>query len=182
KGSPRMWALKEGSEIEAPELQLLDVKGAQQATAVGEGHIRMLDKAKGTRPIEARWTEKLIYVKEGTQDVLTLRGDATSLDPSNKHQLQADLLKVWLEPPGAAGPVAGDQARRKPHHIDALGHVTTSSSEMRIHDTERLVIWFKDAPPARGPLPAVLPPSEPLAAKPPAKPAGNPASAPPAPN
>jgi lipopolysaccharide export system protein LptA len=158
KGSPRMWALKEGNEIEAPELQLFDVKGGQQATAVGEGHIRMLDKAKGTRPLEARWKEKLIYAKDGPHDLLTLKGDATFLDHEHGQELQAQLLKVWLEPSEeTAGPAESDHQRRKPHHLDAIGQVSANSPEMRVHDSERLVIAFKDAPPAQGRLPSEPP-------------------------
>src|SRR5258707_8941448 len=61
KGTPRMWALKEGNEIRAPELQLLDQKGNQQATALGEGTILMLDKATGKRSLEAHWKQRLLY-------------------------------------------------------------------------------------------------------------------------
>src|SRR5206468_3897499 len=61
KGDPRMWALKEGNEIHAPELQMLDLKGAQQATALGEGYLSMFDKATAKRTVEARWKKKLVY-------------------------------------------------------------------------------------------------------------------------
>ena len=89
KGQPRMWALKEGNEIEAPELQLLEIQGAQQATALGEGHIRMLDKKTGDRPVEAHWKNKLVYGKEGPHDLLTLMCDASFVDHEHAQELQA---------------------------------------------------------------------------------------------
>jgi hypothetical protein len=165
KGEPnKMWAIKEGNLIEAPVLELLEVKGSQQATAFGEGRVEMLDKAKGTHPIRARWRDKLIYAKEGNQDVLTLVGNAAFTEDSDKEgaqpqELRADSLKVWLVPsePGEApanNQVGNDQTRRKLQHLDAVGHVTTLSAEMRVHDTDHLVAYFKDVPPAADQLPA----------------------------
>jgi lipopolysaccharide export system protein LptA len=156
KGQPRMWALKEGNEIQAPELQLLDQKGAQQATALGEGLILMLDKTTGKRPLEARWKQRLLYSKDGAQDVLTLIGGAAFVDHEHGQELQADVLKVWLEPSDAPN---NDQQRRKPHHLEATGNVASRGPDMHIHDTDRLVIWFKDAP-LTGQLPESLPAKE----------------------
>jgi lipopolysaccharide export system protein LptA len=159
KGSPRMWALKEGNEIEAPELQLRSEKGNEEATAVGAGHIRMLDKTTGKRPLEATWQKKLIYAKEGPRDVLTLMGNASFVDHEHSQQLQAERLKVWLEPSEqAASPSVGDQQRRKPQQVEALEHVVAIAPEMHVHDTERLSITFRDVPPAGDQLPPVLPP------------------------
>src|SRR5439155_105196 len=124
KGQPRMWALKDGNEIEAPELQLLDVKGAQQATALGEGHIRMLDKKTGERPLEAHWTKKLVYGKDGPHDLLWLTGGPCFVGHGHAQELQADQLKVWLEPSKQGTPSpGGDVQGRQPQHVDALGQV-----------------------------------------------------------
>jgi hypothetical protein len=165
KGAP-MWALKEGNEIEAPELQLLDQKGAQQATALGEGHLSILDKKTGQRPIRASWKKKLIYAKEGGQDLLTLVGDAVFVDDEHKQQLQAQLLKVWFEPakqgntpkndPQRKGP-KNDEPRPQPRHVEALGQVRAVSPDMTIHDTDRLVIWFKNLPDAGDSVTAAVP-------------------------
>jgi len=157
KGEPQMWALKEGNEIHAPELQLLDQKGAQQATALGAGYVRMLDKEKGSRTLEAHWKDKLVYGKDGVHDLLILYGDAAFVDKEQHQQLRAQLLKVWLEPSAKGDPNAKTQQQARPHHLDAIGSVTADAADMRIHDTERLTLWFKDAPPAGGQLPSALP-------------------------
>lgn len=159
KGRPRMWAVKEGNEIEAPELQLLDVKGAEQATALGAGHIRMLDKKTGERPLEARWENKLVYAKDGPHDVLSLMGNAAFVDHEHAQQLQAQFLKVWLKPSKDGKPAPGsDPERPLPEHVDALGQVKATAPDMRVHDTDHLVIWFQDVAPVVTPRPA--PPSQ----------------------
>jgi lipopolysaccharide export system protein LptA len=162
KGSPRMWALKEGNEIEAPELELHQQKGAEQAVALGAGHIKMLDKKTGKRPLEARWKDRLIYAKEAEQDVLTLRGDAIFLDDEHKQKLAADLLKVWLLPAEGTAPKAavakeGEEPQRKPRKIDAVGHVNATGQDMNVKDAEHLALHFKDVPPAEGQLPPIQP-------------------------
>jgi lipopolysaccharide export system protein LptA len=157
KGSPRMWALKEGNEIHAHELQMINVKGGQQATALGEGFLRALDKKTGKRTMQARWKKKLIYGKDGTYDLLTLYGDASFDDEEHGQHLEADLLKAWLEPSEQPAPGGGDPQRRKVHHLEATGHVAAQSAEANIYDTERLIVYFKDLPPVGSRLPAVAP-------------------------
>jgi lipopolysaccharide export system protein LptA len=155
RGDPRVYVIKEGTEIKAAELQLLDLKGAQQAVALGEGEIDMFDKEKATRPLQASWKKKLVYTKEAKQDILILQGDATFRDKEHGQQIQAETLKVWLEPADAASPGSGEQQRRRPHHLDAVEHVRVDGPEMRLRDTEHLVIWFRDAPLAGSQLPLV---------------------------
>ena len=155
RGEPRVYVIKEGTEIKAAELQLLDLKGAQQAIALGEGEIDMFDKEKATRPLQASWKKKLIYTKEANQDILILQGDAMFRDKEHGQQIQAETLKVWLEPADAAPSRGGEQQRRRPHHLDAVEHVRVDGPEMRLRDTEHLVIWFRDAPLAGSQLPPV---------------------------
>jgi lipopolysaccharide export system protein LptA len=192
KGGPLV-AMKDGNEIQAPELQLLNEKGVQQATALGQGVIRMMDTKTGKRPLEARWKQKLIYGKDGPYDLLTLIGDAAFFDrqdPNHTQELQANLLKVWLEPAEEAkadkdAKAAEDgQAGRKPHHLEAVGRVTATSVELKVHDSEHLIIRFKDVPvaalsaqPAQSGQPA-----QPAAAvgQTPTKPAPSPEKPPPA--
>src|SRR5262249_44057419 len=86
--------------------------------------------------------------------------------------------KVWLEPAEpatASGPTAtpsqaGDDAqRRRPHHMEAVGHVIARSGKMNVHDTDRLVVYFKDVAALPGQqLPAAAPAAEPSAAGKPA--------------
>jgi lipopolysaccharide export system protein LptA len=155
RGEPRVYVIKEGTEIKAAELQLLDLKGAQQAIALGEGEIDMFDKEKATRPLQASWKKKLIYTKEANQDILILQGDATFRDKEHGQQIQAETLKVWLEPADAAPSRSGEQQRRRPHHLDAVEHVRVDGPEMRLRDTEHLIIRFHDAPLAGSQLPPV---------------------------
>jgi lipopolysaccharide export system protein LptA len=182
QGNPHMWALKEGNQIEARELQFIDQKGAQQATALGEGRILLLDKKTGTRPLEAHWKNKLVYGKDGGQDLLTLFGEAAFVDHEHGQQIQADLLKVLLEPADPRTPSRGDQPQRRPQRVDALGRVTASSPDLRVHDTETLVLYFKDVPaselqlpptssssPAQAPAHLTSKPSEPEPARPQAR-------------
>jgi lipopolysaccharide export system protein LptA len=165
KGQPYMWALKEGNEIEAPELHLLDTKGAQKATALGAGIIRMLDKKTGERSQEARWQKKLEYGKDGAYDLLYLTGDATFLDHEHGQQLQAQALKVWLQPSKENKAEPGsDSQRPSPHHVDALGQVKVTGSDLCVHDTDHLVIFFKDMPPT--PTPATPTVQKPPSANP----------------
>jgi lipopolysaccharide export system protein LptA len=172
KGDPEMFALQKGNEIHARELRMINQKDSQQATALGPGQIDLLDEKTGKRPLHARWKETLVYAKDGVYDLLVLTGDAAFLDDDHQQQLQADTLKVWLEPPDKevkkespppdpaekpAGQAPAAAQGRKPHHVEAIGHVEAHSPDMNVHDNERLVIWFKDAAVGMEDLPALRP-------------------------
>jgi lipopolysaccharide export system protein LptA len=154
KGEPKMWALKEGNKIEAPQVQFVDQQGAQEVTVLGEGNIQLMDKKTGTRPLEARWKTKLVYGKDANLDLLSLFGEAAFLDHEQGQKLQADILKVWLEPAEPNRPATSDQPKRKPQRIDALGKVVAASPDLNMRDTETLVLYFKDAPPPSPHLPS----------------------------
>jgi lipopolysaccharide export system protein LptA len=188
KGNPGMWAVQEGNEIHARELQLLHQKGAHQATALGPGTISLLDKSNGKRPLHARWKDKLVTVKDGPHDLLTLSGDAAFLDDDHlvldkpddlfndqvlhraRNLLKGESLKVWLlaRPAAAAAGTADSvpQRGRRPHHLEATGKVLCRSPEMNIANADRLVVWFKDAP--AKPVPVAATSSEHVVNKPPA--------------
>jgi hypothetical protein len=159
RGGPTdVWALKEGNEIHARALHILEQKGAQEVTAIGPGWIDLLDKKTGNRGQHAEWKDKLVSGHDGAYDLLVLTADAAFEDKTNKQRLQADVLKVWLEPTppkeakAAEKKTASDggtdeQHGRRPHHVEAVGHVLAHSPDLNVHDTEHLLIWFKDAPP-----------------------------------
>jgi lipopolysaccharide export system protein LptA len=188
KGSPELLVLKDGNQIKATLLTLLAPgdKEAQQARIKGPGTIDWLDSVTKERTQQARFQDQLISAKEGANDVLTLTGDACfeELEPGQKLQpgqtpklkqrLQADRLKVWLTPAQPSAPGSGgnsnDPQRRRPHHLEAVGQVSAQSSEMTVHDTERLVIWFKDAPEGRVDTTVAKPPA---AANAPSSPGNN---------
>jgi hypothetical protein len=169
KGDPEMWAVKEGNEIHAVELRLVQQQGAQQATAIGPGRIALLDKANGKRSQHARWKDKLVSSRDGAYDLLVLTEEAAFLDDEHQQQLAGDTLKVWLEPaqPQAGSAPAADQKPaaapadgaadnhgRRPHHVIAEGHVVARSPDLNVHDTDRLTIYFRDDPQAAAALAA----------------------------
>jgi lipopolysaccharide export system protein LptA len=175
KGSPELLVLKDGNQIRATVLVLLSPgdKEAQQARIQGPGTIDWLDNTTKERTQQARFKDQLISAKEGAFDVLTLTGDATfeELEPGQKlepgqqpklkQRLQAERLKVWLAPAPApaanSGANGNDPQRRRPHHLEAIGQVSAQSAEMTVHDSERLVLWFKDVPEGSSALPPSVP-------------------------
>src|SRR5205807_4677258 len=146
KGTP-MWAIKEGTEIRAAELQLVNAKDHQKATALGEGHISLFDKTTNKRSMEASWKRSFVYTKEGNVDVLTLVGDAVFMDKERQQQLKAETLKVWLAPADPGTAAGGEEQRRKPQRLDALEHVSSEGPDLHIHDTEHLEVYFADVAP-----------------------------------
>lgn len=175
KGSPEMVVMQKGNEIYARELVMqTKEEGKSEARGKGPGHIRIFDSSTNQRTVKAHWNDTLISAKEGDYDVLTLTGQAAFDDPEHNQELQANQLKVWLEPSEPAKNEEGDKSdgqRRRPHHVEAVGQVVARSPEMNVHDTEQLVIWFKDAP--GSPSPAAIDPARPTAA-----PGGTPPPAP----
>jgi hypothetical protein len=147
----------------------------QHVIALGPGTIDMFSKTTEKQSTHAYWTERLISTKEGGNDLLILVGGARFVDDEHDQNLQAETLKVWLLPedpnkkpapakPAAARPAPSSQANgtvpgmgeggRKPEHLEAIQNVSARSRELIIHDTERLVVWFKDVPSLPGPPPA----------------------------
>ncbi|MCI0460264.1 MAG: LptA/OstA family protein [Gemmataceae bacterium] len=159
KGEPEMHAAKEGNEIRARELHLrTDVNGQlQQARAKGPGRVELLNRSNGTRPLEARWRDELVSSKDGVYDVLTLTGDAAFEDKEHGQRIQANRLQVWLEPAERIRTPSKEAPRPLPHRLEAFERVTATSPEMHIHDTERLVVWFRDVAPPPSHLPEALP-------------------------
>jgi hypothetical protein len=170
KGEPEMWADKDGSLIHARELQMqeirppgqaADAKGYQHVTALGPGDIRMIDKTDEKKTMRAYWKDTLISTKDGPHDLLILTGAARFVDEESEQTLQAETLKVWLmpnekkeaaepatPPKGATANGQPSANQPRPHHVEATGNVMARSREMNVHDTSRLVVWFRDVPAA----------------------------------
>jgi hypothetical protein len=187
KGQPMMEADKDHNVICARELRILEHKPAspneksyQTLTGIGPGTVDLIDR--NTVPLKkvmrATWQDTLVSTKDGPHDLLTFTGNATFLDYEHKQTLGADTLKVWLQPkenqppaapkstPAAPPPQvtaagqptpATDQKSPRPDHLEAIGNVTANSAEMKIHDTARLLVWFKDVL-GDGNLPATVSP------------------------
>ncbi len=157
-------------------------KPYQTATSIGPGTVDLIDKdahqdgpapASGAyrKVMRAAWRDKLVSTKDGTSDLLIFSGAASFLDYEHNQTLSADTLKVWLLPvasgsavadghavakavPGLAEQPSAEKAAR-PERLEAKGNVTAHSPEMNLHDTGRLVVWFKDVP-AEGKLPVAI--------------------------
>jgi lipopolysaccharide export system protein LptA len=180
KGEPEVDVEKDSSRIFARELHLQDVKPPaepgkpapkpyQHVIAHGPGRIHMVDKA-GKKTNHAYWDKLLVSTKDNGEDLLTLTGNARFVEEETGQSLKADLLKVWMEEADKSQPAADTTAGRKPRHLEAIGAVVARSREINIHDTGRLVAWFKDVP-ASTHLPPGAPAPKPGAAAEPAKPA-----------
>jgi hypothetical protein len=146
----------------------------QQARAKGPGQIDLADRACAAprHPVHILWQDLLVSTKDGPYDLLTVTGDASFIDDDHDQWLRGEQLQVWLEPaerPGSpprasapsdqATPAAVDTARQRPHRLEAFRHVAAHAPELNIRETEHLLVWFKDVPPAAGELPAALPPA-----------------------
>jgi lipopolysaccharide export system protein LptA len=206
KGAPDMTAERDGNTLRAREMHIVevkpppgvgpDVKGYQEVVALGPGSIDLAEKEPDRKPApgapehdgekkttHAYWNDRLTSAKDGPLDVLTLTGSARFVDEEHEQTLQAEVLKVWFAPaekkdekakPGAE-PKA--QASPKPQHVEATGNVLAHSRELHVHDSSRLVVWFRDIPVAAG---VVLPPAQgtptlvtgPVPAAPPGPPPG----------
>jgi hypothetical protein len=175
KGSPRLTAEKEGHKIVTRELQIQEVKvpgsdrAYQDVLALGPGQIDLLDKKTDKYLQHAYWNDTLVATRDerartakGTpQDLLVLTGAARFVDEEHGQTLQGETVKVWFSQgerpaPDKATPAsslgAAQQAGVRPEHIEAIKKVSAQSSELNIHDTARLVVRFKEAPP--GSLPS----------------------------
>ena len=171
KGTPEMVAFKEGHEIHAPELVMFGAEAQQgrRAEAHGAGYFRLLDRTGPKRTVEARWRDLMTYRQEEGHDLITLTGNGVFEDRENNQLLQADLIKLWMAPEpkppaGAAPPPAKPQSKDgkpaaagedppkfHPQRLEATGHVFLRSPDLTDHDTEQLVLFFTDAPPAETP-------------------------------
>jgi hypothetical protein len=134
----------------------------------------MWDEKKNKSTDHASWTQSLTSVRDndtkgwspdGPLDLLVLTGSGRFWNSEDGSSLQGDTLKVWVMPREPEGDAAAksqpaSQPAPRPRRVDAIGHVFSSSRELIIHDTSRLKVIFKDAPPG------TLPPA-PETAKPP---------------
>lgn len=157
-GTSDLIALKDGNQITAHELVIMGAtndKEGQQARAIGPGIVEMLNKQAGKRTQRALFRDELLVTKEGRYDLLTLTGEAAFEDIEHGQHLKGERLKVWLEPadpqpatPKGPAPASDSPSQhRRPHHLEAVGHVSAwSPGEMNVHDTDRLVVFFEDAP------------------------------------
>ena len=176
KGTPHMEADKDDSLNHALELQIQyvlppaqagkPVKAYQHVIAKGPGSIHLPNKTTGKKTVHAYWNDQLTSTRDGHHDLLILTGSARFIHEENQQSMQGETLKVWLlpeenkveqaassadarraPPPGEKPQAASNTGQsRRPHHLEALGNVVAHSRELNVHDTSRLVVWFKDVP------------------------------------
>src|SRR5262249_19116354 len=141
------------------ELHLIDRKGAQQASGKGRGEIYLFDKATGKYPLHAKWTGSFTSTREGPYELITLIGGAEFRDDEHGQFLKGDNLQVWLLPAQTGvkqdGGVGGIQQSRRPHRLEATGHVLAKSPDLYVHNTDHLVVNFKDGAPQQGATPVL---------------------------
>src|SRR6202023_1380950 len=53
--------------------------------------------------------------------------------------------------------MAPGNSGQRPHKLEAFEHVRTRSADLIVHDTDHLIVRFKDAPPTAQRLPDALP-------------------------
>lgn len=150
KGNQKIIVVKDGHDLTARELYIEEQPGGQRLTALGPGTIALLDKETRKRSVNAKWNDKLFSNKDGDFDLLILTGQASFEDKEHEQYLQGEEIKVWLEPSAPAktptpSPQGAGQGGRRPHRIEATGGVLARSREMNVHDSEKMVITFKDA-------------------------------------
>ena len=171
KGSPEMWAVKDGNILHAVDMTIQNekadpknpaAKSFQKATAKGPGWIDITekDKDKKGKPVRATWKDQLVSTREGIFDLLILTGDARFDDPLHDQNLHADTLKVWLKAAEPAKTITNTAAinKEKPlqstvipsgsgkklHRVEAIGNVSADSKDLIIRDSGRLSAWFKE--------------------------------------
>jgi hypothetical protein len=204
-GRDGMSAMLDGGILKARRLEIEQHKpgestgrGLKRLVAQGPGQILLKEKDPKRKPSRASWRDTLVSDRDGASERLTLNGQASFTDEENDQVLTADTLKVWLparsglgsgnQVAGAkAAPVAAPNAlgasaipsrkTNKPERVEALGKVYLRSKDIVVHDSHRLMVWFKDvittAPGApQKVLPAMPGPNAPLVVNGPASPSG----------
>jgi hypothetical protein len=165
--------------------------GRRIATVYGAGRIEMVDAQTGENTITASWQKTLSQMKETVggveMDLLVFDEAAMFEDKQADYWLKGDQLKLWLKPgkgdeKDRAAKVEGKESSGSgplPHRLQAIGRVSSHSTELDIERAEHLNVLFRDVPPPpepkaepRAAAPLIPPPMNPVAnAPPPAAPA-----------
>jgi hypothetical protein len=155
-----------------------------EMTVYGPGRIDLFDTAANTTGPTATWRTTMVQTKDlvngGAQDLFTFTDDAKFEDVKADYWLKGKVLKLWLEPraddgkpatpkpPAAAGaPAAAPAPQPKPSRIQAIGTVTSHSSDYDIDESSQLNVFFADPKPAPAPAVAGTPKPPASSAEPP---------------
>lgn len=154
------------------------------ATIDGPGRLELFDPATGKRTIQAAWQTRLTQTKEFDKkrvlDLFVFTDEAVFEDKKADYWLKGRELRLWLvagkQDDAAITPPAGSGGAL-PHRLQALGDVTSHSTDLDIDRADTLNVWFRDgvpplsdkpeAPaPAAAPVPTGTPPPAPGPAAP----------------
>jgi hypothetical protein len=158
-----------------------------QIKVLGPGRIDLFDNAANAPGPTAVWLTSMVQTKETVngrdQDLYTFTDRAMFEDKKADYWLKGNILKLWLEarpdPKSVEGkPVVGPPdpapapgASPKPSRIQAIGAVTSHSTDFDVEEASLLNAFFSDAKPAQV---AVAPAPQPAtpAAPPPGRSSG----------
>lgn len=154
-------ALKDANEIRASELQLISDPAGSYMNALGPGEIRARDKHtdQTQKPMVARWQKSLESKKQGDRDVFILNGNASFEDPQTDppRLLHGDIIQVWVDqaqprakgdkPSGSDGTASPEEHARRLSQVEVTHNVVCIAPEIKIDNTDHLLVKFKDPPP-----------------------------------
>ncbi|MEI7688319.1 MAG: hypothetical protein WCL32_25210, partial [Planctomycetota bacterium] len=176
KGNPVI-ADREGSRMQAgdklnPGEVIIDTvepkpgsNGERLSTVLvkGAGRVEVHDKDEGKITANASWGKQLrhekVLIGGKYQDLLKFEGGGTFADQDGDFRLSADKIWLWLKNPDTAVKPANAKATggtgSVPDRLEADGNVDGRSPDMKIRQTDKLFVAFKDVPP---PKPVPVPP------------------------
>ena len=145
-----------------------------QMTVRGAGEVKLFDAVSKGYTLAASWKTSLVQSKqvinEREQDLFIFTDDAKLEDLRADYWLKGTVLKLWLhpraEPPadgkvasnGQPKPVSGETpagadgkvasgGQPKPARVEAVGKVSSHSTDYDIKEAEQLTVHFSDADP-----------------------------------
>jgi hypothetical protein len=172
RDAKRVELTQRNNRLSCPEVTAsLDEAGRIiEATCRGEGELyRFAEDALPPRQrgreraveFSARWLDQLRMEPDPKEqlDLIELTGQATLLQPG-RMSLQADVIRLWVTPEEHDEPRAGTHDRSsvagadraRPRKMLARGHAAFGSPQLT-GATERLEIWFEDAPESPAEMP-----------------------------
>jgi hypothetical protein len=171
KGTPVL-ADREGSRMQAGDkltpgevvIETLEpkpgAKGERTSTVLvkGAGRVEIHDKEQNRTTATASWGRQLRHEKvpvgDKFHDLLKFEGGGTFADQDGDFSLSANQIWLWLkaDPTAKAKPADGKPSGATgtvPDRLEADGNVDGRSPEMKIKQTDKLFVAFRDIPPPK---------------------------------
>ena len=149
----------------------------------GAGRVEIHDKEQNKTTATASWGKQLrhekVAVGDKFHDLLKFEGGGNFADQEGDFSLSANQIWLWLKAdptaaPKATGAKTASATGTVPDRLEADGNVDGRSPEMKIKQTDKLFVAFRDVPPPKiapvppKPMVPVLPGSQPPLAEVPA--------------